>query len=160
MCKIAFITPKVYPASIWVSKTMELFEGERLVGKMKIIEVINPVLDRNLVFQDKGDVLTDKDILNKALSLSLEWGNEWLQPIQNRLMHLAPRLSGNDIEKISEYIIGVRDIIFKIYEEHYNPESQTFDSDVVKKVAEKYPWINKNNLSSLDSQAKYYAWHG
>lgn len=27
LCKVSFITPKVYPASIWASKTMELLEG-------------------------------------------------------------------------------------------------------------------------------------
>lgn len=160
LCKISFITPKVYPASIWANKTMEMFEGERLVGEMKIIEVINPALDRNLVFKDNGNVLIDNNILNKALSLSLEWGKELLNPIQNRLMHVVPRLSGNDIEKISEYITGVRDDVFKIYCEHYDPKSQTFGSNIVKKVAEKYSWINKSNLSHLDSQGKYYAWHG
>ena len=29
-----------------------------------------------------------------------------------------------------------------------------------KVVTEKYPWINKDNLASLDSQGMYYAWHG
>lgn len=75
-------------------------------------------------------------------------------------MHVVPRLSGNNIEKISEYITELRDDVFKIYNEHYDPINQTFDSGIVEKVAEKYSWINKNNLSSLDSQGKYYAWHG
>lgn len=160
LCKVTFITPKVYPASIWENKTMEMLEGERLVGEMKIIEVVNPVLDRNLVFKDNSNVLIDKNILNRALSISLEWGKEWLNPIQNRLMHVVPRLSGNDIEKISEYITRVRDDVFKIYSDNYDPKSQTFNSDVLKEVTEKYPWINKNNLSRLDSQGQYYAWHG
>lgn len=161
LCKISFITPKVYPASLWVGKAMDLYEGERIVGVMKITKVNNSILDRNLVFKDKLNILTDKNVLNKALSLSLEWGKEWLKPIQNRLMYIIPRLSGNDIEKISEYIIGVRDDIFeKIYNDHFDSESQTFDSDVVRITKEKYPWINKNNLSRLDSQGRYYAWHG
>jgi len=74
-------------------------------------------------------------------------------------MHVVPRLSGNDIEKISEYITRVRDDVFKIYSDNYDPKSQTFNSDVLKEVTEKYPWINKNNLSRLDSQGQYYAWH-
>ena len=161
LCKVAFITPKVYPASLWVCKTMDLYEGERRVGEMKITEIHNPVLNRNRVFANKPNILSDYEVLNKALNLSLEWGKEYLKPLNNKIMNAVPHMSGKDIEKVVAYITTVRDdILWKIYYDHYDSKSEDFFIDVQKETICKYSWINKSNLSSLHSQGCYYAWHG
>ena len=82
-------------------------------------------------------------------------------PLDNKLMKSIPTLSGTDIEKVSQYVIQVRDdVLWEIYYPNWDSESQSLKIDAVKITSEKYPWINKANLTSLDSQGMYYAWHG
>ena len=115
---------------------------------------MNKNLDRNTEFENDKDVLLNPDIINIALKLSLEWGKGFVKPLDIKLMKALPYLSGTDIEKISEYVIQERDeVLWKIYYPNW-------DVDAQKATIKKYPWINKDNLASLDSQGKYYAWHG
>ena len=43
---ITFITPEAYPHTLWVGKTMDICEGERIVGTATVEKVLNPVLQR------------------------------------------------------------------------------------------------------------------
>lgn len=82
-------------------------------------------------------------------------------PLDNKLMKSSPTLSGEDIEKVSEYVIQVRDdILWRIYYPNWDVKEEALRIDAKKVATEKYPWINKDNLASLDSQGIYYAWHG
>lgn len=161
LCNVSFISPKDFPGSLWVGKVLEMYEGVRTVGEMKIIEIINGSLDRNKIFEDREDILSDAKSLNIALKLSLEWGKEHSKPLENKIMYSIPKLSGNDIQRISDYITQVRDdVLWKIYYDHYDYEKQELTIDAIKETTEKYPWINGRNLRSLDYQGTYYAWHG
>ena len=42
--KVWFISPEVYPASIWPGRVLDLFEGSMRVGTLEVIDVVNPVL--------------------------------------------------------------------------------------------------------------------
>jgi len=46
MAFVNYITPEVYPHSIWVGKEMNLQEGGHIVGKTKVIEVYNKLLEK------------------------------------------------------------------------------------------------------------------
>lgn len=39
-----FITPEVYPHSVWRGREIAVHEGERLVGTLKVTKVMNPIL--------------------------------------------------------------------------------------------------------------------
>jgi elongation factor Tu len=39
-----FLTPEVYPHSLWAGRELEVFEGSRRVGTLQIRSVLNPVL--------------------------------------------------------------------------------------------------------------------
>ena len=43
---ITFITPEVYPSTLWVGKTIDICEGERIVGTATVEKVLNPILQR------------------------------------------------------------------------------------------------------------------
>ena len=43
---IIFITPESYPHSLWPGKTIDICEGERIVGTATVERVLNPVLKR------------------------------------------------------------------------------------------------------------------
>jgi hypothetical protein len=161
LCKVSFITPKVYPASLWKGRTLKMYEGNRTVGDMKIVEILNPSLSRNSIFESRNNILSDHSVLNAALKLSLEWGMEYLKSLDNKVMYAIPNLSGSDIEKVCSYVSEVRDdVLWKIYYDHYDREESKPTIDVEKETADKYPWIDKSNLAHLHSQGIYYAWHG
>ncbi len=160
-CFVNFLTPEAYPYSLWVGRKIELYEGKYHVGTMVIEEIMNKNLDRNTEFENDKDVLLNPDIINIALKLSLEWGKGFVKPLDIKLMKALPYLSGTDIEKISEYVIQVRDdVLWEIYYPNWDVEEGALKTDAQKATIKKYPWINKDNLASLDSQGKYYAWHG
>ena len=43
---ITFITPDAYPHTLWVGKTIDICEGERVVGTATVEKVLNPILNR------------------------------------------------------------------------------------------------------------------
>ncbi len=42
--RVWFITPDVYPSSLWVGRVLQVSEGARAVGTLTVTEVLNPVL--------------------------------------------------------------------------------------------------------------------
>lgn len=44
---ITFITPEYYPASLWIGKKIEMYEGSTLVGCATITQIFNPVLEKS-----------------------------------------------------------------------------------------------------------------
>lgn len=47
LAHIVFASPEHYPRCLWSGKLVRIQEGGRLVGFAKIIDVYNPLLDRN-----------------------------------------------------------------------------------------------------------------
>jgi elongation factor Tu len=41
---ITFITPEVYPHCLWVGCEIDMQEGSRVVGRVKITKILNPLL--------------------------------------------------------------------------------------------------------------------
>ncbi|TXI90593.1 MAG: hypothetical protein E6Q34_08670 [Burkholderiaceae bacterium] len=39
-----FLSPEVYPKSLWVGREMSVAEGNRVVGKAVVVKVLNPLL--------------------------------------------------------------------------------------------------------------------
>lgn len=160
-CYVNFFSPNVYPYTLWIGRKIELYEGKCHVGTMVVEEIKNPILDRNAEFEDQEDILENDKVLNLALKRSLEWGPKFEAALDNKLMNAIPKLSGTDIEKVAQYVIQVRDDVFwKIYYPNWDVKAGELKIDAQKAAAEKYPWIDKDNLAHLNSQGRYYAWHG
>ena len=160
-CLIRFPASRLYPYTLWVGRQLKLYEGKYLIATMVVQEIRNTKLDRNLKYQDQEDILQDHKLLNVALRRSLEWGRKFAMPLDNKLMKSLPALSGTDIGRVAEYVTQVReDVLWNIYYANWDTQEEMLKIDVKKAVAEKYPWISKGNLASLDVQGMYYAWHG
>ncbi len=159
-CHVNFLTPEAYPYTLWVGRKLELYEGERLVGTMEILEIRNPLLDRSTRYTDRDGLLEDRKILNLALKCSLKWGKEFNEPMDNKLMKKLPRLSGRDIDTVCQYVLQARDdVIWNIIIPRWDSKRQCVDNAAEAVIVEKYPWLNKNNLGTLWFQGSYYAWH-
>ena len=42
---ISFLSPEVYPHTLWVGKVVQFFEGENLTGEAKVLEIHNKLLE-------------------------------------------------------------------------------------------------------------------
>jgi elongation factor Tu len=46
-CSIKFISPQAYPHCLWVGREIDVQEGSRLVGRVRITKILNPALEKH-----------------------------------------------------------------------------------------------------------------
>ncbi|OWY23606.1 hypothetical protein C7N43_03680 [Sphingobacteriales bacterium UPWRP_1] len=94
-------------------------------------------------------------ILNQALALSSEWGENFGKPIEARLQRLYPQLDSRLCNVLQQYVKQAEYCIYEQAEQvvlHNLPETEA------RHIAlKKYPWINDHNLSRLLNIGFYYA---
>jgi hypothetical protein len=105
----------------------------------------------------EGNTIVNPDILNTGLNLAMEWGEDWLKPIQSRLVIQHPQLSHSELDMYNtlcqETMRFGHDLI---YELHYQ-NTPDIQSHFRSQFKEKYPWVSDENLGHLFSQGMYYA---
>ena len=104
----------------------------------------------------------NKEIANDGLNLSMEFGENWLKPINERLSKKYSELLPVELEKYNKLCKDVNtyanDFILNNPVKH-NDELIFLPFEKFKKVIhKKYAWINEDNLKQLYSQSCYYAW--
>lgn len=102
------------------------------------------------------------DILNTGLSLSMEFGKNWLQPIDERLLEKFKNLTPTKLKECNKICKEVNqcanDFVFYFPVEG-KAELNFVDFEIFKKfMLEKYHWISEANLNQLYSQSCYYAY--
>lgn len=115
-------------------------------------------------------------VLNQGLALAMEWGENWLQPIQERLAKTAPALSMSDLDQVNEIcqqamrrghelaanpctFFGIEPPIFerdRLKAKASEEKFRQLREDFRRTMREEYPWINDDNLGKLFSQGVYY----
>ena len=100
------------------------------------------------------------ELLNVALDMSLEWGENWLAPIHERIREAYPELSLEDADVLNHWCIEAREYAYALVEEEYPMTLRNEKGTAMDRVQQKYPQIDGKNLSHLYSQGMYYAWHG
>lgn len=96
------------------------------------------------------------EILNTALRLALEWGENWLQPVQSRLAKHYPQLSPAELDSYNDTVqkamrFGWEEV------ENLRKIDRAFYPQWEATVLQVYPWITEENLSHMFSQGCYYA---
>ncbi len=100
------------------------------------------------------------EILNAALTLSLEWGENFLKPIQSRLQAAYPQITNDQANLISAWCDAVKDYAFAVVEKDYPLILKNEAGTAIAQIKEKYPQLSDETLSRLHNQGMYYAWHG
>ena len=100
------------------------------------------------------------ELLNFALDLSLEWGKNWMSPINSRVRAAHPELSEQDAETLNNWCVEAREFAFAEVEKWYPLEVEDKSERALETTRQKYPQIDEHNLSHLYNQGMYYAWHG
>jgi hypothetical protein len=96
--------------------------------------------------------------LNEALDLSLEWGEHFLEPINERIRARHPELSTPQAEALNQWCNEVRRLAFELVKEEYFDRSP--HGTAKARIRERYPEITEELLGRLQNQGTYFAWHG
>lgn len=99
-------------------------------------------------------------ILDTGLGLAMEWGDQWLMPIQQRLALLHPELGALELELYNE---ACGSAMRYGHQQIVDCLRQTRDDDKLFRIwsatmMREFPWISAERLNRLYSQGRYYAW--
>ena len=110
-------------------------------------------------FRRRKKPYNESQILNDGLEYAMEFGSNWLQPIQSRLVKLYPELSEGELDsfnsKCKTAMTSGHDQVYALAEEFGKEVSfDVFSANYSKS----FPWVNEKNLKYVFSQGMYYAW--
>ncbi|UTW65368.1 hypothetical protein KFE94_11960 [bacterium SCSIO 12643] len=102
------------------------------------------------------------EILNSGLNLSMEFGKNLRQPINNRLIKLFPNLSNSQLEMYNSECSCARDyglnLIYDLYSKNtWKVDGKKIENEFCNNFKNKYPWVSDSNLVRLFNQGSYYA---
>jgi len=103
----------------------------------------------------------DSSILNVGLDLAMEFGKNWLKPIQSRLAERYPTLATKDLDAYDTdcraCMTYANDLIVRCWRETKGSQDESFRL-FQERVLGRYAWVSAPNLARLFSQSCYYAW--
>ena len=95
------------------------------------------------------------EILNHALELATEWGDNFRKPIAERMKTKFPELPD---EQIAEIEALVRKAEYRIYEIAAMEETgQIAEAEITTIAAREFPWMDAAHLGRLKNIGMYYA---
>ena len=96
---------------------------------------------------------------NYALELAQEWGEQWLQPIQQRLAKALPHLSPEELDNYNAVAqAAMMDGYNLVYTMAEQNRKQIKEPEWRSAYLDKYPWVDRRNLAHLFSTGMYYAY--
>lgn len=103
----------------------------------------------------------DDSILDRALTLAMEFGENWLQPNQNRLRGEYPHLTPAELSACNAVCQAAREHgvlqVPACWREAAGDGSRAFTAWRAV-MREHHPWISDGTARRLFSQGRYYAW--
>ena len=108
---------------------------------------------------------TEADILNAGIKFAMEFGANWLQPIQSRLAKKFPELKSTELDSYNticgEAMHFGHSLIYNGFAKSERLVKKItlreLDDEFKKGMRDKYVWISNSNLNSLLNQGMYYA---
>ena len=98
-------------------------------------------------------------LLNYALDIAQEWGDDWLKPIQDRLGKSYPSFTIEELENYNTIAQSAmklgHDLVYSMAEKQ--GRNKISQGKWEESYLTRYPWVDKKNLSHLFSTGMYYA---
>ena len=94
-------------------------------------------------------------ILNRALELTTEWGENFHKPIDERMLTDHPDLTANDIAALTALARETESFIYSLAERELAGEIR--EADIVPEARQKYAWLDDDNAFRLKSIGMFYA---
>lgn len=145
---------------IWLRKNEPKYLRESSDGLMSLLKGEIDMFDWLGKNPTPIDVHTQRDeILNAGLRLAMDWGDQWLRPIQQRLSEIYTHLSDESLNQCNTECQAT----MKFGNELIMQIAKLNDGDIDRvvwreRIRTRATWINEDNLSSLYSQGMYYAY--
>jgi hypothetical protein len=95
------------------------------------------------------------EVLNDAMEMSIEWGENYRQPIYERLHKKYPEINAETAEKIQKHCREAESYIYSLGEKELNGEIS--QADIVPLAQRKYPWVKVKHWYRLKNIAMFYA---
>jgi hypothetical protein len=98
-------------------------------------------------------------VLNDGLALAMDWGENWLAPIQSRLARQHARLARHELDELNGVCQGAmrsaRETSHIMVQQR---GTSVLAEDFSAVFVRRYPWANPENTARLFRQGMYYAW--
>jgi hypothetical protein len=101
------------------------------------------------------DLGVSDEILNDALELTTEWGENFRKPIYERLKKKYPEISAELAEKTQKYCQKAESFMYALGEKELNGEIS--ESDMIFLAQRQYPWVKAKHWYRLKNIAMFYA---
>lgn len=95
--------------------------------------------------------------LNLGFDLAMEWGHDWLRPIQSRLKKLRPDLSSKQLRECNEICQATMKDGHLLVCNFIRTGADIDQDGWTAEMRTKYPWMSEENLDRCFSQGCYYA---
>jgi hypothetical protein len=97
-------------------------------------------------------------LLNEGLALAMDWGEDWLAPINARLRERHADLSSAELDELNATCQGAMRRGHEAVYARLQEEAEAPSVDALASVVRaEYPWVDQENLARLLHQSVYYA---
>lgn len=97
----------------------------------------------------------DDELLNKALELVTEWGENFRKPIHDRIRRTYPGLSDAEIEELTTIAHNAESRIYALAEDEM--AGKMSEHEIVPVSQREFIWLNETNATRLKNIGMYYA---
>ncbi|HLP20910.1 MAG TPA: hypothetical protein VK174_11445 [Chitinophagales bacterium] len=109
---------------------------------------------------------SEAEILNTGLVFAMEFGENWLKPIQQRLFKKYNYLTKEQLDNynsickaaLNDGVRFMETTLEKISDQKQTIQEQELKDQLRVFMLAKYPWIDRNALAHLFNQGCYYNW--
>ena len=95
------------------------------------------------------------ELLNTALELATEWGENFRKPIHERIRLKYPDLSDTEIDELISIADRTESRIYALAEDEMAGKLSEYE--IVPDAIREFPWLNAQNASRLKNIGMYYA---
>ena len=95
------------------------------------------------------------DLLNIALKLATEWGENFRKPINGRILAIQPELTPDEIDRLTAIAREAESYIYRLAERELAGEIT--EAAIPKLAVKQYAWLNRENVGRLTGIGMYYA---
>ena len=102
----------------------------------------------------RGDAFSD-ELLNHALKLTTEWGENYGKPINERILRIFPELSDDEIAELTKLSREAEYYIYDLATQEL--DGKIHENDIVPLARKKFAWLERDNAARLANIGMYYA---
>ena len=102
----------------------------------------------------RGDAFS-VELLNYALKLTTEWGENYGKPINERILVLFPELSDDEITQLTKLSREAEYYIYDLATQEL--DGKIHENDIIPLALERFSWLDRENAARLANIGMYYA---